>query len=171
MLWAATSLCFFSFLRVGEAVSPSGSGYDPGWHLSVPNVSVHNYASPMYVVVRIKASKMDPFRQGVTIYLGRIKEVVCPVAALLNYIVKRSASRGPLFIFEDGRSLSCDRFVSAMREALKAAGIDATKYAGHSFRIGVATTAARNGILDSLIKTMGCWESLGYTPPFFIPHV
>ena len=32
------------------------------------------------------------------------------------------------------------------------AGIDVSKYAGHSVRIGEAPTAARNGVQDSLIK-------------------
>ena len=41
-----------------------------------------------------------------------------------------------------------------MRQALKAAGYDEEKYAGHSFRIGVATTAAAAGIEDSLIKAL-----------------
>ena len=56
-----------------------------------------------------------------------------------------------------------DRFVSAVRGALQAAGVDPSKYAGHSFRIEAASTAARNGIQDSLIKTMGRWESSAYT--------
>ncbi len=42
-----------------------------------------------------------------------------------------------------------------MRGALEAGGIDASKYAGHSFRIGAATTAAMVGIEDSLIKEGG----------------
>ena len=41
-------------------------------------------------------------------------------------------------------------------------GIDDKKYSGHSFRIVAATTAACRGIQDSLIKTMGRWESVAY---------
>ena len=170
MLWAAASLCFFGFLRVGEIVVPSDSGFDPSWHLGVADVSVDNHACPTYVAVRIKTSKTDPFRQGVTVYLGRTEGVVCPVAAMLSYIVRRGASQGPLFVFEDGKCLTRDRFVGAMRGALLAAGIDASKYAGHSFRIGAATTAARKGVQDSLIKTMGHWESSAYTLYIWTPR-
>ena len=46
---------------------------------------------------------------------------------------------------------------------LQAAGIDLEKYSGHSFRIGAASTAARYRLQDSLIKTLGRWESMAYT--------
>ena len=49
-----------------------------------------------------------------------------------------------------------------MRKALSAAGVDTSKYAGHSFHIGAATTAAKLGVQDSLIRTMGRWESSVY---------
>ena len=47
-----------------------------------------------------------------------------------------------------------------IRAALTEAGLVAKDYAGHSFRIGAATTAAHQ---DSLIKTLGRWESAAYT--------
>ena len=46
--------------------------------------------------------------------------------------------------------------MAAVRAVLTEAGLVAKDYAGHSFRIGAATTA---GIQDSLIKTLGRWES------------
>ena len=41
-------------------------------------------------------------------------------------------------------------------------GLEASQYAGHSFRIGAATTAAEKGIEDLLIKAMGRWKSQAY---------
>ena len=163
MLWAAMSLCFFGFLCLREVVVPSDASFDPEVHLTASNVSVDSHASLSYVAVRIKASETDPFRQGVTIYLGRMDGHICLVAAILSYIVRRDSSPGSLFTFEDGRCLTRDCFISAIREALSASRIDASKYVGHSFRIGAVITAASKGIQDSLIKTMGQWESLAYT--------
>ena len=54
--------------------------------------------------------------------------------------------------------------MAAIRIALtKKIGLASKDYAGHSFRIGAATTAAHQGIHDSLIKTLGRWESAAYT--------
>ena len=83
---------------------------------------------------------------------------------VLSFPLNNSISiTGPLFVFGDGRCLTRPRFVAALRLALGAAGIDARLYSGHSFRIGAATTAAIRGIPDSLIKTMGRWQSSAYT--------
>ena len=163
MLWAAATMCFFGFLRVGEVVAPSDGDYDPSYHLSYADVRADARKSPQYLQVHIKASKTDPFRKGVSIFLGRAGGQLCPVAATLDYMVRRGNGSGPFFQFGDGRALTRERFVSAVRTALTAAGIDATRYAGHSFRIGAATTAALRGIQDSLIKTLGRWESTAYT--------
>ena len=35
-------------------------------------------------------------------------------------------------------------------------------YAGHSLRIGVATTAAMAGVEDAMIQTLGRWQSAAY---------
>ena len=108
--------------------------------------------------VCIKASKTDPFRKGVQIFLGHL----CPVAALLAYVAIRGKQPGPLFCFASGAYLTRDRFVQEVRKALSAVGLDQSKYAGHSFHIGPATTAAAVGIEDSTIKTLGRWESAAY---------
>ena len=49
-----------------------------------------------------------------------------------------------------------------MCAVLRQTDVDQRKYCGHSFLIGAATTAATKGIEDSVIKTLGRWESVAY---------
>ena len=170
MLWAAACLCFFGFLRCGEITVPSTTSYDPGAHLSVGDIAVDNLTAPQAIQVHIKASKTDPFRQGIYIYVGRTDTNLCPVAAIISYIQARGQTPGPLFRFASGQPLTRDSFVKRVREGLQAAGINAAHYAGHSFRIGAATTAAAQGVEDSLIKTLGRWESSAYLLYIRIPR-
>ena len=47
----------------------------------------------------------------------------------------------------------------AMQEVLKEVGYLDDQYAGHSFCIEAATAAAAAGLEDSLIQTLGRWQS------------
>ena len=162
MLWAAATLCFFGFLRTGEVVVPTESTWDPSIHLVYGDLRIDSLQNPQVLEVHVKASKTDPYRKGVHIYLGRASAELCPVAAVLDYMVRRGQQPGPFFVLESGRFLTRERFVKAMREALTSLGYNCSLYAGHSFRIGAATVAAQHGVQDSLIKTMGRWESAAY---------
>ena len=112
--------------------------------------------------ILLSISRQAHSGEGLTIYLGRTHDIICLVAATLKYMVERSLSKGVLFQFEDGRALTRERFVTAVREALTTTGVDSSKYCGHSFRIGAATMAAERGVQDSLIRTMGRWKSSTY---------
>ena len=112
-----------------------------------------NTADPQYLEVHIKASKTDPFCHGVSIYLGRSQADLCPVSAVLAYMVLNDTTPGPFFFFADGRYLTRDRFDLSVRAALRMQGVDDSRYSDHSFRIGAITTAALRGLPDSLIKT------------------
>ena len=89
------------------------------------------------------------------LFVGKSHTDICPVAALLNYLLVRGKKPGPLFLFQDGKYLTRERLVIALRDVLDKAGLDASKYCSHSFRIGAATTAASKGIEDAIIKTLG----------------
>ena len=58
----------------------------------------------------------------------------------------------------------------AVREALQTASVDQSKYCGHSFRIDAATTTTSRGMEDSIIKTLGRWESPAYLQYVRIPR-
>ncbi len=170
MLWAACCLAYFGFMRIGELTVPSEEGYDPSSHLSWGDVLVDNPACPSRLEVRIKASKTDPFRLGVSLFIGRVASDLCPVSAMLAYLVARGKGEGPLFGFSDGRPLTRQRLVSAVKDALDKAGVDPGHYSGHSFRIGAATTAAARGLEDSTVRTLGRWKSLAYLDYIKIPR-
>jgi len=147
-------------LRLGEVVAPSETEFDQSTHLSLTDIKVDSHLKPSQLEIRIRASKTDPFHQGFTIHLGAT--YLCPVEAMLGFLILRGDGPGTLFKCQSGkyimRAVSEDKLCSA----LTAAGHSAVKYAGHSFGIGVATTVAQCGMEDSLIKTLGRWESSAY---------
>ena len=104
------------------------------------------------------------------IYIGKTSTDICPVSAMLSYLVVWGRKEGPLFLFKDGRFLTRQRLVEELRKVLRKTGVDQSKYCGHSFRIGAATTAAARGIEDSVIKTLGRWKSLAYLQYVRIPR-
>ena len=112
--------------------------------------------------MHLKQSKCDQFGQGVNVFVGRTNMPVCPVAAVLAYIAVRGAAEGPFFQFANGQLLSKQKFVSAFRQALQAIGLPYQDLAGHSFHIGAATATAKAGIEDSVIRTLGRWNSAAF---------
>ena len=101
MLWAACCMCYFRFLRSGEIYVPSDMDYDPSTHLSFSDIAVDSHKNTSTISVKIKASKTDPFRQGVTIYLGATGTNLCPVKAILAYIAVQGSKQGPFFFFQN----------------------------------------------------------------------
>ena len=66
---------------------------------------------------------------------------------------------GPLFILSLGVPLMRTILVSKLMVALETLEVDESLYNGHSFHIGAATTAAQQGLQDSLIQTLRRWRS------------
>ena len=79
MLWAACCTYFFGFLRSGEITVPSAGEYDSGAHRIYGDVTLDSRESPTMAQVNIKASKTNPFRKGVSIYIGRTNNGLCLV--------------------------------------------------------------------------------------------
>ena len=170
MLWATACVGFFGFLRVGEFTVPYQLSYDPQVNLSLSDLSFDVHRAPTVVCLRIKQSKLDPFRQGVDVYIGATRKAVCPVDALLRYLEIRSSTTGPLFIHADAIPLTRASLVSNLKQALCQVGIQLNAFNGHSFWIGTATTAAQRGVEDSLIQMLGRWKSGAYKLYIKIPR-
>ena len=119
---------------------------------------VHALGGLLHRLLRMQ-SKTDPFRRGADVFLDHTYHDICPVSALLAYIVHRGQDRGPLFTNSDGFSLSRQKLVSEVHSALVTDGLDGNGFTGHSFRIDAATTAKAKGVSDSTVKTLGRWRS------------
>lgn len=131
------------------------------------DVAIDNYANPSTMRIRVKA---DQLRKGIDLYVGRTRDGLCPVAAMLAFLSRRGMTPGPLFCFPGGRPLSRLGLVRLIKSAVAAAGMDPSGYNGHSFCIGAATTAAARGIGDATIQTLGRWQSDSYKRYIQIPR-
>ena len=92
------------------------------------------------------------------------------MAAVSAYLAVWGREPGPFFRFASGTALTREALVKQLRSALSQFDVDVSQYSGHSFCIGAATTAAAVGLEDSLIKTLGHWQSMTYQLYVRLPH-
>lgn len=151
MLWAALVSAFFGFLRVSEYTSTHKTKFDPGATLLYTDLLVSRH----FASLRIKSSKTDPFRQGVTIRLATTGSTLCPIKALRNFLPHHPSRQGPLFTFHNGRYLTRNDINTALSTATNGAA----NISSHSLRIGAASTAAASGCPKYMIKSLGRWSS------------
>ena len=160
-------LCgIFWILRCGEFLVPDGSDFDSITHLSLSDVSLDTSGNNWRFMLSLKVSKTDQFRKWALVVLGTTNSDLCPVAALLDYLVLRGQIPGAPFCLEDGRPLKRRVFTASVQQALTSSGLIGTQFNGD--RIGAATTASVVGLPDSTIKSLGRWSSdafQGYIRP------
>ena len=177
MVGAAMTLAFFGFLRIGELTC--NSHFNPERCLAFSDlVFMPEESSPKYMLVRLKVSKTDPFRKGQSIVIGKANSHLCPLTAMLAYLESRPPfpTTGPLFTFQSGSFLTQGRLTNETRLLLSKGGLNSGEFAGHSFPIGAATTAASANLPPWLIKVLGQWSSDCFewyikTPPSVLAQV
>ena len=133
----------------------------PCWnrlHLAWGDVAVDDTRDPRMVRCHLKQSKTDQLGQGVDVVLGLD---LCPVPAVLGYIALRGDQSGPFFLTTTRVPLTKRKtdFITNFRVILGRIGLPAEDYAGHSFRMGAATSAALAGVEDSTNQLLGQWPS------------
>jgi len=97
--------------------------------------------------------------------MGRRVET-CPVRALRAWLEAAGITAGPIFRsvnrhgqVQPGR-LSDKAVALVVKRAAEAAGLDASRYAGHSLRAGLATSAAAAGVQERDIMRQTGHKSL-----------
>ena len=159
MIWAAFTLAFFGFLRISEFTC--NTKFNPKLHFTSCDIKfIPSPAFPQYMKVEIKASKTDPFCKGMSLIIGQTSQTICPVHAVKEYLdILPRTWTGSLFAYSSGTRLTRHRLTNELRTLLGCLGLNSSHYAGHSFRIGAATSAAALGLSSWLIKTLGRWTS------------
>ena len=119
------------------------------------------------LIITIRRSKTDQYGSGrkIGIPFGSTP-LTCPVRACRAWVAAANVQDGPLFRAVDrhgkvsGERLSDQTVARVVKRALKAAGRDAEKFAGHSLRAGLATQAAMNGATERSIQEQTGHKSL-----------
>ena len=139
-------------LSVSEYPSSLKKTFDPQSTLLFSDLTRIDHS---HALLLIKASKTDPFRQGVTITLAANNTTLCPISALLHYLHNHPTSSGPLFTYSNGRYLTR----RDMNNLLRKFSDGQLTLSSHSLRIGAASTAAAMGCPRWMIQGMGRWSS------------
>ena len=133
--------------------------YNPATGLAWGDVAVDSHVNPQMIKFHLKVSKCDQFGSGSDVVVGKTGNLLCPVTAILKYVEIRGDRSGPFFLDSSHGMLTKSQFIAQVRKILTSIGLPQQDYAGHSFRIGAATTAAAAGVEDSMIQTLGHWHS------------
>ena len=154
-LRAAFCTAFAAFLRIGEFTWTQWSPDSSLRFLSRGSVQFVTDG----VLLRLPASKTDPFRKGVTIPLSPSHDSTCPVAALrLLFQRYPKPLSEPLFSRSYG-PFNRDWVLQRVSQVLLLAGFNPRGFSGHSFRRGAANSAQKAGISRADIMRMGRWKS------------
>jgi len=162
MLWVAATMCFIGFFRAGEITLATTTSLDITQHLAWGDVVIDCSENPQKLKIHLKKSKTNQLGKGVDVYIGKTVYSLCLLNACLQYMAARGTEPGPFFLFKNGQPLTKSAFTSWIRQKLQAVGLPQDNFAGHSFRIGAATSAAQAGIEDSTIRKMGRWNSSAF---------
>lgn len=104
------------------------------------------------ILVRLRRSKTDQAGVGRQVAVAAASPDRCPVQALRAWIDRAKVTQGALFrsLQRNGRPkaarLPAEEVAETVKRAARAAGLDPSRFAGHSLRAGYVTQARREGI-------------------------
>ena len=112
---------------------------------------------PQGVLATVRRSKTDQEGAGRIVEIETLSGDCCPVLALRRWLDAANVSTGPVFrhltregVVKDG--LTPQSVALIVKRRTTAAGIDPTRFAGHSLRSGLATALAGAGLAEHEIQ-------------------
>ncbi|XP_048584136.1 uncharacterized protein LOC116617925 isoform X2 [Nematostella vectensis] len=156
------SMCcfaFYAFLRVGE-MTQSSQTQNTGSLLTIFQLSQLKAETGVVKALKLTFHNFKhSYNQRPFSLIIQRQNSPCPVNLLLQYLVLRGTHAGPLFLDSFGNAVTRDKFTNLLSLAIRHSGLNPSFYKGHSFRIGVASHAAAQGLSDAQIRIMGRWKS------------
>lgn len=117
------------------------------------------------LVVTVRRSKTDQEGAGANVAIPfGANPATCPVGAVRAWLKAAGIADGFVFRAVDrhghvGEGLAGAEVARIVKRAATRAGLDASRFSGHSLRAGLATTAAKQGKGDRSIMAQGRWSS------------
>ena len=91
---------------MGELTVLSPTAFHPSTHITIRDILIDKRDNPSLIQIHLKVSKTDQERKGVSIFIGKTGDDICPVAALTAYLAIQDHGDGPLFQFKDRTPLT-----------------------------------------------------------------
>lgn len=110
------------------------------------------------LIIHLRRSKTDQDGRGRKVAIPFARGAVCPVLALHEWLDASSITDGPIFRPVNRHGAIADAPLTAqavalvIKERAKAVGLDPSRYAGHSLRAGLVTSAAQLGVSSWKIR-------------------
>ena len=168
-----------SMLRTSEGaaahkfVSPNGfdkASYSALWCKNLKIIRDENNPSIIkYMILILKGTKMDTYKQGAETVIGHGIDPINPVKLMTIYLLKRKqlsqtnkkitiTANAPLFVFSDGEILTSRVAIEILRTLTTKCKLKGN-YSGQSFRMGGSTSYSKRNFSDHVIKKGGRWTS------------
>ena len=113
-----------------------------------------------YMEVLLTTSKTDQYGSGMTVNItAQSCKNLCPTLAIKRYL--RHFCGNPLTSYH---------FSAVLKRALQVLGVPNSNRSSHSFRIGMATECAMQGLSDEHIQRLGRWKSSVFLRYIRIPQ-
>lgn len=151
---------FYAALRQSEVLAPTIKGYDPRYHLSRGDVTVHQdsidivikHAKNMQTIYEQKSLSLQASSNPHTCIVASVRQM------LLNCPTKSPAD--PFIMFSNTRKPATVDFIRrAWNRHLISYGVDVSHLSLHSLRKAAATAAHDEGCSEIQIQAYGGWKS------------
>ena len=176
VLYTIMVVAFLGLHRLGELCPTKRTGNDPRFVVNTEDWLPQVIGDYKFGLIHLKVSKTDTYNSGVNVIIPKgmgvvdarlwmqhmidIRIKLYNINKSYNLLAFRKGN--PLFVLDNGKLVIKSDVIKFLRIKLRELGIDPTKFAGHSFRIGGATELGRRNVPSFIIKQLGRWKGPCY---------